>query len=300
MALFDRMVIATMPLVPKAMVRRVAAKYIAGETLDDAMNVVRDLNTRGMHTTVDVLGEFVSDPQEAQRDVETYLNLIDAIAERKLKSGVSVKLTAIGLSISPKLARENMKKLIDAASKHDVFVRIDMEDSPYTSETLAIYEEFRNEARIGIVVQAYLKRTADDIKRLMEKGSTNIRLCKGIYVESETIAIKDRKGIQDNFLKLLDLIFDGGALVGIATHDRYLIEQSEHMVKARGMNSAQYEYQMLLGVLPELRDEVVSRGHRMRVYVPFGDAWYGYSTRRLKENPALAGYVLKSLFKSGQ
>ncbi|MCB1059166.1 MAG: proline dehydrogenase family protein [Calditrichaeota bacterium] len=299
MALLDRFVVAAMPYVPKIMVRKVASKYIAGESLDDAMNVVQDLNARGMHATVDVLGEFVSDPQLASRDVESYLKLIDAIADRKLKSGVSVKLTAVGLSISPKIARDNVKRMIDAAAKHDIFVRIDMEDSPYTTETLAIYEEFRKEARIGIVVQAYLKRTADDVKRLMDGGPTNIRLCKGIYVEPEAVAFKDRKAIQDNFLKLLELMFDGGALVGIATHDRYLVEQSELMLKARGMNSAQYEYQMLLGVLPELRDEIVKRGHRMRVYVPFGDAWYGYSTRRLKENPALAGYVFKSLFKAG-
>lgn len=298
--MLDSLVVAMMPYVPKAMVRKVASKYIAGETLDDAMTVVQDLNARGMHATVDVLGEFVSDPKLASRDVESYLKLIDAIAERKLKSGVSVKLTAVGLSISPQIARQNVKRLVDAAGKHDIFVRIDMEDSPYTSETLAIYDEFRKVGRVGIVVQAYLKRTADDVKRLMDGGPTNIRLCKGIYVEPEAIAYKDRKAIQDNFLKLLDLMFDGGALVGIATHDKYLVEQSEQMVKSRGMNSAQYEYQMLLGVLPELRDEVVRRGHRMRVYVPFGDAWYGYSTRRLKENPALAGYIFKSLFKAGR
>ncbi|MCB9357976.1 MAG: proline dehydrogenase family protein [Calditrichaeota bacterium] len=299
MTLLDQLVVGMMPYVPKMMVRKVASKYIAGESLDDAMNVVQNLNARGMHATVDVLGEFVSDPQLASRDVESYLRLIDAIAERKLKSGISVKLTAVGLSISPQIARQNVKRLIDAAAKRDVFVRIDMEDSPYTSETLAIYDEFRKEARVGIVVQAYLKRTADDVKRLMDGGPTNFRLCKGIYVEPEAIAYKERRAIQDNFMKLLELMFDGGALVGIATHDKLLVEQSEALVKTRGMNSAQYEYQMLLGVLPELRDEVVRRGHRMRVYVPFGDAWYGYSTRRLKENPALAGYIFKSLFKAG-
>ena len=298
MPLLDRMVVAMMPMVPKAMIRRVAARYIAGETLDDAMRVVQYLNDRGMHATVDVLGEFVSDPEEARRDVDSYLKLISAIGERKLKSGVSVKLTAVGLSISPDIARENLCTMIEAAAKHDVFVRIDMEDSPYTSSTLAMFEEFRSYPRLGIVVQAYLKRTADDVKRMMDKGQTNFRLCKGIYVEHESIAIKDRKAIQDNYLSLLDLMFSGGALVGIATHDRYLIEQSEQMIKARGMDRARYEYQMLLGVLPELRDEVVAHGHRMRVYVPFGDAWYGYSTRRIKENPAIAGYVVKSLLRA--
>ncbi len=299
MSLFDQLVVKTMPLVPRGIIRRVAAKYIAGETLADAMQVVQDFNARGMHATVDVLGEFVSDPSEARQEIDAYLKLIDAISERKLKSGVSVKLTAVGLSISPKLARENLKILIESAAKRDVFVRIDMEDSPYTSETLAIFEEFRNECRLGIVVQAYLKRTADDVKRLMDRGPTNFRLCKGIYVEPESIAYKDRKAVQDNYLSLLDLMFKGGAQVGIATHDDYLITESEKLIKSHGMDRARYEFQMLLGVLPELRDSIVKRGHRMRVYVPFGKAWYGYSTRRLKENPALAGYVVKSLFKAG-
>jgi len=293
------MIVATMPYVPKGLVRRVAAKYIAGETLAEAMRVVEDLNTRGMHATVDVLGEFVNDPAEARRDVDAYLKLIDAIGQRKLKTGVSVKLTAVGLSISPQIARENLRILAAAAKERSVFVRIDMEDSPYTSETLAIYDEFRRDHKMGVVVQAYLKRTADDVKRLMDGGKCNFRLCKGIYVEPEAIAYKDRRAIQDNFLHLLDIMLSGGAQVGIATHDKYLIDQSEVMVKGRGIDSAQYEYQMLLGVLPELRDDVVRRGHRMRIYVPFGDAWYGYSTRRLKENPALAGYVFKSMFKAG-
>lgn len=299
MSLFDNIVVGTLPFVPRGIVRHVASKYIAGEKLEDAMRVVQDLNARGMHATVDVLGEFVSDPSEARREIEAYLKLIDAIAERKLKSGVSVKLTAIGLSISPLLARENMKVLINAAQKQDVFVRIDMEDSPYTSETLAIFQEFRHECRLGIVVQAYLKRTADDVKRLMDKGQTNFRLCKGIYVESEAIALRERKAIQENYLSLLELMFKGGSHVGIATHDDYLIEHSEQMIKALGIDRAYYEFQMLLGVLPELRDQIVARGHRMRVYVPYGDAWYGYSTRRLKENPAIAGYVIKSLFRAG-
>ncbi len=299
MSFIDKLVVTTLPYVPKGLVRKVAGKYIAGESLAEAMRVVKDLNSRGMHATVDVLGEFVNDPAQAREDVEAYLRLIDAIAESKLKTGVSVKLTAVGLSISPQLARDNLRELLNAAKAHGVFVRIDMEDSPYTTETLAIYDELRSEHKLGVVVQAYLKRTADDVKRLMDTGKCNFRLCKGIYVEPEAIAIKDRKAIQDNFLHLLDLMISGGAQVGIATHDRYLIEQSEIMVKERGVDPKQYEYQMLLGVLPDLRDDVVRRGHRMRIYVPFGEAWYGYSTRRLKENPALAGYVFKSMFKAG-
>ncbi len=295
MLLLDRLVVATLPAIPKSLIRVVASRYIAGEKLEDAVRVVKELNARGMKATIDVLGEFVSDPAQAAHDIEAYLKLFDAIVEHKLETGVSVKLTAVGLSIDPQFARKNLKILLEAALAHNVFVRIDMEDSPYTSETLAIYEEYRSQYKLGIVVQAYLKRTSDDVKRLMDQGQTNFRLCKGIYVEHESIAYKDRRAIQENYLRLLDQMLSGGALVGIATHDRYLVEESEKMLKGKGTLRKNYEYQMLLGVLPDLRDEIVSRGHRMRIYVPYGDAWYGYSTRRLKENPAIAGYVFKGM-----
>lgn len=295
MSLLDRFVVASLPAIPKSLIRVVASKYIAGEKLDDAVRVVKDLNTRGMKATIDVLGEFVSDPAQATHDIEAYLKLFDAIVEHKLETGVSVKLTAVGLSIDAQLARRNLKLLLDAATANNVFVRIDMEDSPYTTETLAIYEEFRSQHKLGIVVQAYLKRTSDDVKRLMGRGKNNFRLCKGIYVEPESIAFKGRREIQENYLKLLDQMLSGGAQVGIATHDRYLVEESEKLIKAKGTSPKDYEFQMLLGVLPSLRDEIVARGHRMRIYVPFGDAWYGYSTRRLKENPQIAGYVFKGM-----
>ncbi len=295
MPFLDRFVVATLPLVPKSVVRIIASRYIAGEKLEDAVRVVKDLNTRGLKATVDVLGEFVSDPAQASQDIDAYLKLLDAVVEHKLDTGVSVKLTAVGLSISPDLARKNLRILLDAASKHNTFVRIDMEDSPYTTETLAIYNEFRSQYKLGIVIQAYLRRSMDDVRRLMDGGPTNIRLCKGIYVEPESIAYKGRREIQDNFLRLLEVMFAGGAQVGIATHDRFLVDESERIVKSCEVQRKNYEYQMLLGVLPDLRDEIVSRGHRMRIYVPYGDAWYGYSTRRLKENPALAGHVFKSM-----
>ncbi|MCL4306563.1 proline dehydrogenase family protein [bacterium] len=295
MPFLDRFVVATLPLVPKRVVRIIASRYIAGEKLEDAVRVVKDLNSRGLKATVDVLGEFVSDPAQASQDIDAYLKLLDAVVEHKLDTGVSVKLTAVGLSISPALARKNLRVLLDAAAQHNTFVRIDMEDSPYTTETLAIYNEFRSQYKLGIVIQAYLKRSMDDVKRLMDGGPTNIRLCKGIYVEPESIAYKGRREIQDNFLRLLEVMFAGGAQVGIATHDRFLVDESEKIVKSCDVQRKNYEYQMLLGVLPDLRDEIVSRGHRMRIYVPYGDAWYGYSTRRLKENPALAGHVFKSM-----
>ncbi|MCC6476437.1 proline dehydrogenase family protein [bacterium] len=299
MGLLNNLVAASLPILPKALVGKVASRYIAGEKLSDAIRTVRDLNTKGLKATIDVLGEFVADPAEAKRNADAYIKLLDAIASEKLETGASVKLTAIGLAIGTELARQNLSYLLTEAEKRGVFVRIDMEDSPYTDATLQLYQEFRSGRKLGIVIQAYLKRSSDDVKRLLDGGATNVRLCKGIYVEPEAIAYKEREQIRENFLKLLEQMFDGGAAVGIATHDRYLVEQSEKIVKSRNLDSKRYEYQMLLGVLPSLRDEIHSRGHRMRVYVPYGDAWYGYSTRRLKENPAIAGYVFKSLFKTG-
>lgn len=299
MGLLNNLVAASVPILPRPLVGRVASRYIAGEKLADAARTVRSLNSHGLKATIDVLGEFVADPAEAKRNADAYIKLLDVIASEKLDTGVSVKLTAIGLAIGTDLARQNLSYMLSEAEKRNVFVRIDMEDSPYTDATLELYREFRTGRKLGIVIQAYMKRSSDDVKRLLDGGATNIRLCKGIYVEPEAIAYKDREQIRENFLKLLVQMFDGGAAVGIATHDKYLVDESEKIVMARGLDSKRYEYQMLLGVLPSLRDEIHTRGHRMRVYVPYGDAWYGYCTRRLKENPAIAGYVLKSLFRAG-
>lgn len=299
MGFLNNLVAASVPILPRPLVGRVASRYIAGEKLADAVQTVRSLNSKGLKATIDVLGEFVADPAEAKRNADAYIKLLDAIASEKLETGVSVKLTAIGLAIGTDLARQNLNILLTEADKRNVFVRIDMEDSPHTDATLELYREFRTGRKLGIVIQAYMRRSSDDVKRLLDGGITNIRLCKGIYVEPETIAYKGKEEIRENFLRLLEQMFDGGAAVGIATHDKYLVDQSEKIVKARGLDSKRYEYQMLLGVLPSLRDEIHERGHRMRVYVPYGDAWYGYCTRRLKENPAIAGYVFKSLFRAG-
>jgi proline dehydrogenase len=299
MGFLNNLVAASVPILPRPFVGRVASRYIAGEKLADAVQTVRSLNSKGFKATIDVLGEFVADPAEARRNAEAYIKLLHAIASEKLETGVSVKLTAIGLAVGTDLARQNLNYLLAEAEKRNVFVRIDMEDSPYTDATLELYREFRSGRKLGIVIQAYLRRSSDDVKRLLDGGATNIRLCKGIYVESEEIAYKESEQIRENFLRLLEQMFEGDAAVGIATHDRYLVDESEKIVRARGLDSKRYEYQMLLGVLPSLRDEIHARGHRMRVYVPYGDAWYGYCTRRLKENPAIAGYVFKSLFRAG-
>lgn len=295
MGLLDRLVVITLPMVPKWIVGKVASTYIAGETLDDAVRVVRDLNGKGYMATMDVLGEFVAEREKAEASVREYLQLLDRIAHEKLDANVSVKLTAMGMDIDLHYVRENLKRVVECAAKYGIFVRIDMEDSPHTTDTLLIYEELRKDFKVGVVVQAYLRRTSDDIENLMQKGASNFRLCKGIYVEPEEIAYKDREEIRRSFTSLLDQMFAGGAYVGIATHDEVLVEEAEKLITKHQLSRDQYEFQMLLGVRHVLRDQILSRGHRLRVYVPFGEAWYGYSTRRLKENPQIAGYVFKSM-----
>jgi proline dehydrogenase len=297
MSLFDRLVVATLPMVPKIIVGKVASQYIAGESLADAMTAVRRLNQAGFMATVDVLGEFTHDRTEAEHSTEKYLELLEAIVAERVDANISIKLTALGLSIDPIFGRRNVRRVVESAAQQNIFVRMDMEDSPHTSATLQIYDEFRREFSVGVAVQAYLKRTMDDVIGLMAKGSANFRLCKGIYVEPESIAYKSREQVRDNFIALLDRMFEGGAYVGIATHDDVLVVRAEELIRKYNLAPDKYEFQMLLGVRHELRNQILSRGHRIRTYVPFGEAWYGYSTRRLKENPQLAGYVVKSLFK---
>jgi proline dehydrogenase len=295
MSLLDRMVVVTLPLVPRVIVGKVAASYIAGESLNDALRVVRDLNGKGFMATVDVLGEFVAEREKAEASVAEYVLLLERIAREKLDANISVKLTAIGMDIEAQYVRQNLRKVVTEAAGRGIFVRIDMEDSPHTTETLAMYDELRREFNVGVAIQAYLRRSLDDVRRLMAGGQANFRLCKGIYVEPEAIAYKGREEIRLNFCTLLDQMFAGGAYVGIATHDEVLVAEAEKLIRQHGLSRDQYEFQMLLGVRRVLRDEILSRGHRLRVYVPYGEAWYGYSTRRLKENPQIAGYVFKSM-----
>ena len=297
MSILDRFVTATLPLVPKIVVGKIASRYIAGESLEDAIRTVRQLNRDGFKTTMDVLGEFVDRREEAEKYVALYMDVLEAIHREKLDGGISVKLTAVGMSIDREFARQNFCRMLDAAAERGIFVRIDMEDSPYTSDTIWMYKSLRQGRKIGIVVQAYLRRTEQDVRDMIAAGASDFRLCKGIYVEPEAIAFKGYDEVRQNYLKVLSVMFEKKVHVGIATHDAYLVDESEKLIRKYGVSPSLYEFQMLLGVRPDLRDQIKVRGHRVRIYVPFGEAWYGYSTRRLKENPAIAGYVFKSLFR---
>lgn len=298
MSLLDRAVSLTIPLVPKPLVRHFSRRYIAGIRLEDAFVVVRELQREGAMTTLDILGEFISTREEAETNTRLYQELVRRISAEELReTNVSVKLTSLGLLLDASLCLANMREMLKTVDAENNFARIDMEDSSCTTATLEIYESLRAEfpGRVGVAVQSYLRRTPDDIDRLTESPS-NFRLCKGIYVEPRAIAYRDRDIVRRNFVLSLERSFERGAYVGIATHDELLVWEALRLIRGHGLSPEQYEFQMLLGVDEQLRRILIDAGHRLRVYVPYGEHWYSYSTRRLRENPQIAGYAFKAMF----
>ena len=296
---FDRVIAATLPLVPRPVVRRFADRYMAGESLEEAVTAVRRLNDRGVMATIDVLGEFIRAPEEAEATATEYERVLDAIAAERLDANVSVKLSALGAEIEPTLADRTLARVIACAERHRIFVRIDMEHSGLTDRTLRVYRGLREAGhdRIGIVLQAYLRRTMDDIHALADLAPS-VRVVKGIYVEPAEIAYKDPAAINGNYVRILDRLLSAGSYVAIATHDRVLIEEVLALLDRRLVSREAYEFQMLLGVTEDVRHRLVGAGHRVRVYVPFGNAWYAYSVRRLRENPSIAGYIARDVVRS--
>ena len=297
-SLLDRAVVTLLPAVPKPVIRRISSRYIAGSELVDARRVVAELNAAGKLATVDVLGEEITRTGEAKAITQAYLDLLDAIDEDGLEPNVSVKLTGLGLKLDPALCGENLRRIAQKAmTQGGSFVRIDMEDSSTTDATLGLYRELLGEGfvNIGVVLQAALRRTVDDARSL---AGANVRLCKGIYVEPPELAFRDFDAVRASFVQALDVLLDGGCYVGIATHDKWLVEQGARAVGERGLDPGAYEFQMLLGVRADLGDRLVRDGHRLRIYVPFGRQWYEYSLRRLQENPKIAGYVAGDIGRS--
>jgi proline dehydrogenase len=298
MSVFNRVLVTSIPFVPKPIVGIFSRRYIAGVRLEDAVRVVRELNREGMMATLDVLGEEVSSREEARTAADTYQQVLRVIQSEKLDANVSAKLTQMGLKLDPKFCREIFREVVQEARQRGNFVRIDMEDSACTDETLAIYKELRREFdNIGIVLQAYLRRTMSDTEALIQNGLANFRLCKGIYVEPRFIAYKDKELINRNFTLALERMLRSGAYVGIATHDERLVWEGMRLVRELGLSKDRYEFQMLLGVDSELRRIILAAGHRLRIYVPFGEKWYRYSMRRLRENPQVARYVFENIFR---
>ena len=292
MAIFDRAIVRLLPAVPRPVVQKLSQRYIAGPELKDAREAVRRINAEAKLATIDVLGEEITTEEEAAAIVRAYQDVFADIQRCGLDSNVSVKLTGLGLKLGYDLCRENLRTVVEDAASRRNFVRIDMEDSSTTDETLRLYRELREEGNdnVGVVLQAMLRRTQSDIAALAEL-KPSVRLCKGIYVEPSDLAYQDYEAVRASFVRGLEALLEAGCYVGIATHDEWLLAEGRRLVTEHSLPRDQYEFQMLLGVRPELGDELVIEGHRLRIYVPFGRHWYAYSLRRLQENPKLAGYI---------
>ena len=297
MTLFDRLIALTLPLVPKPIVRKISSRYIAGETAADALRVAESLNARGIRATMDILGEDIHQIEQARRAQDAYMQLLDEIHRRKVDANVSIKLSQFGLKVDKTVCLDLVDGLVRHARELNNFVRIDMEDSSCTSDTLQIYRDLRPQhSNVGVVIQAYLRRTMADVAAL-EDVKANYRLCKGVYIEPRKIAFRDMRIINLNYVAILERLLTNGSYVGIATHDEIIVWHAMRLIRELKLPPAAYEFQMLLGVDEELRDLIRAEGHHLRVYIPFGRDWYAYSVRRLRENPRLAGYVLKAMFK---
>jgi proline dehydrogenase len=303
--MFNKFIAAILPYFPKKFIWIFSKSYISGETIDDAMRVSKELNQKKIEVTIDVLGEFISSLEEAEENKIEYLNLIDVAYKSGIEGNFSVKPTFFGLLIDKEICYRHMREIVAKAASYNGFIRIDMEDSPCTDLEIELFRRLRIEfpGNVGLVVQAYLKRTLNDIKGLSDINSAkhplNFRLCKGIYIESEKIAFKKYEEINQHYLEDLEYMFKNKIYAGIATHDKALIDGAYMLIEKYNVPKKMYEFQMLYGVTPKLRESIVKDGHKMRVYVPFGKKWFGYSTRRLKENPKMASHIIKALFYKG-
>jgi proline dehydrogenase len=296
LSLWSKLLVASLPLAPKFLVGKVAKRYVAGETLDEALATVAALNAEGAMATVDILGEEVRDRAKASWAADEYVRILSEVTARKLEANISIKPTMLGLRIDEAFCLENVKKIGETARAKESFVRIDMEDRSTTDATLRMYRAAHQEfGCFGVVLQAYMRRTLRDIAELPTEGP-NVRLCKGIYVEPRETAWKGYDTVRAAFLTALEKLIARGTYVGIATHDEYLVEGAISLIDRFHLPRNRYEFQMLLGVDPELRRILIERGHRLRVYVPYGADWHPYSIRRLRENPEIARHVARAFF----
>ncbi|WP_282039077.1 proline dehydrogenase family protein [Saccharicrinis aurantiacus] len=300
--MISKVITAILPHLPKKFVWMFSKKYIAGDSLSDAIKVSQKLNNQGINVTIDLLGEFIENMSQADYYKRQYLDIINTFENKNVEGTYSLKPTSFGLLIDREQCYKNIHEIVALASAYNSFVRIDMEDSPCVDLEIELYKRLKAEfpQNVGLVLQAYLYRTEKDIDHLLTEHSAesplNFRLCKGIYIEDESIAIKDPKKINENYLLLLEKLLINKVYVGIATHDDFLIKESKKLIQKHNVSDDMFEYQMLYGVTPHLRDQIVKSNKKMRVYIPFGKDWLKYSIRRLKENPAMTSHILKSLF----
>ena len=298
MGIVDKAIANSVPVIPRPIVKKISSRYIAGDTLQEAVSTISDLNKEGCVATIDLLGESTESKADAASKLKDYKKVLDALDEHGLNSGISVKLTGLGLTLNEELCRANLEEIIEYAAARGRFVRVDMEDSLYTEATLNLVGDmYGRHENTGAVLQAYMRRSIEDVQNIIGVGFS-VRLCKGIYDEPRAIAYKDFDTVRQNYIFLLDELLKGGVYVGIATHDEFLIWHALRLIHQLEVPEDRYEFQMLLGVDEQLRSILVDSGHKLRVYVPFGEDWYEYSSRRLKENPKIAGYVTKDVIGS--
>ena len=295
MNLFDRLIAASLPITPKPIVRHFARPYLAGETLDDMVSTVGGINAEGFLCAVSILGEFVTQREESEAAVREYKDVLDTILDQKLTSNIHIKLSHMGMKLDKEFCYQNARELLEHARERSNFVRLDMEDSSMTSDTLDLYERLKEEFdNVGVVIQACLRGSLMDARRLA-KIKANVRVVKGIYIEPRNISFHDREIIRSSYVRIVEELLGAGCYTAIATHDERLVYEGCNIVDRLGLEPSQYEFQMLLGVDAPLRRIIRDGGHRLRVAVPFGAKWYPYSLRRLRENPTVAGYVFKAV-----
>lgn len=303
--MFNKLIAAILPFFPKKFIWIFSKSYISGETIEDAMRVSKDLNSKKIKVTLDILGEFIETPEEAESNKKEYLNLIDVSHKNEIDGNFSLKPTSFGLLFDKNLCFNHILEIVAKAASYNSFIRIDMEDSPSTDLEIELFRKLKAEfpRNVGLVVQAYLKRTLRDIEQLNDLNTSeipiNFRLCKGIYIEPAAIAYKKYEEINQHYLEDLEYMFRNKIYVGIATHDKPLVEGAYKLIEKYNIPKNMYEFQMLYGVTPKLRESILNEGHTMRVYVPYGKQWFGYSTRRLKENPKMASHIMKAVFYKG-
>lgn len=303
--MLNKLIANILPHMPKKLVWVFSKRYIAGETIEEGLLASKLLNEKNIVVTIDLLGEFIQTLDEAKENRDQYFEIIKRFTSENVIGNFSLKPTMFGLLIDKDVCFNYIREIVALAAERNTFIRIDMEDSQCVDAEIDMFRRLKKEfpKNVGLVLQAYLRRTLNDIEALNELNSAeapvSFRLCKGIYVEPEKIAYKGYQEVRDNFMKDLDYMFKHKIYVGIATHDKYLVEESFKLIEKYRVPKNMYEFQMLYGVTPELRQSIVDKGHLMRVYVPYGKHWFKYSTRRLKENPKMATEIIKALFIRG-
>ncbi len=303
--MFNKIIALTLPLMPQKLVWIFSKRYIAGQNLNEAITTAKKLNIEGNLVTIDLLGEFITKMSEAENNKNEYLEIIERAEKEKIKGNYSLKPTMFGLLIDKDACYTIIREIVAKAVEYNNFVRIDMEDSQCVDMEIEIFRKIKKEfpKHVGLVLQAYMRRTMSDINNMMDLSTkeipVNYRLCKGIYVEPENIAYKKYEEINKHYLEDLEHMFKQGVYPAIATHDEKLVEGAYKLIDKYKVPNDKFEFQMLYGVTPALRKSILNKGFKMRIYVPFGKDWFAYSTRRLKENPKMAQEIIKALFVRG-